>query len=288
MDAQKKSVLVTGASTGIGAACVQHLAGLGFEVFAGIRRREDGIRLQQTCSGSVLPVLLDVTVPESIHEARVAVEQTLEGRGLDGLVNNAGIAVAGPLELLPLDDLRRQLEINVIGQVAMTQSFLPSLRTVPGRIINMSSIAGRASMPLLGAYCASKFALEALSDALRLEVQKWGIRVSVIEPGAIDTPIWGKSGAEANELQTKAPPNKMQLYADTVANVQDRIAAAASRAIPASAVAHAVAHALTADRPKTRYLVGPDAKIRAVLNWSLPDRWSDALMTRVLKLPAAQ
>jgi NAD(P)-dependent dehydrogenase (short-subunit alcohol dehydrogenase family) len=286
MNEQKKSVLITGASTGIGAACAQRLASLGFEVFAGVRRREDGEALQQRCTSPVVPVILDVTEQESIRVASATIAEAVQGRGLAGLVNNAGIAVAAPIELVPLEQLRRQLEINLIGQVAVTQAFLPMLRTaMPGRIVNMSSIAGRTSMPLLGPYCASKFALEAMSDALRLELQQWGIHVSVVEPGAIDTPIWDKSGSEANEFERTTPPEKMQLYAHTTSAVRGRVATAASRAIPASAVAAAVVHALTAPIPKTRYLVGTDAKVQAFMKWLLPDRWSDALLTRLLGLP---
>lgn len=285
MNEKTGSVVITGASTGIGAACAHYLDRLGWTVFAGVRRTEDGVALQAQASPKLQPVLIDVTDAGSIEQARSFISKQVGEAGLAGLVNNAGIAVAGPLEAVPLADWRRQFEVNVIGQVAVTQAFLPMLRAGRGRIVNMGSIAGRAAMPLMGPYSASKFALEAMTDALRLEVQQWGIQVSIVEPGAIATPIWTKSGAKADELESTASGELARLYAAAVAGVKARVAEAAARAIPPEAVAKTVAHALTAARPKTRYLVGTDAKIRAVMIKLLPDRWSDRLMTRILKLP---
>lgn len=246
---------------------------------------EDGDALKARASARLQPILLDVTDGASIEQARQAVAGLVGPRGLAGLVNNAGIAVAGPLEAVPIADLRRQFEVNVIGQVAVTQAFLPLLRQGRGRIVNMGSIAGRAAMPVMGPYSASKFALEALTDALRLEVQQWGIQVSIVEPGAIATPIWTKSGAKAEELEATTTEDMKALYAGVIAGVRVRVAEAAARAIPPEAVAQAVEHALTAARPKTRYLVGRDAKVRALMIKLLPDRWSDRLMTRILNLP---
>ena len=280
-----RTVVISGASTGIGAACALHLDRLGFTVFAGVRRETDGVVLNAKASPRLQPVLLDVTDAASIDQARQLVTGLVGEVGLAGLVNNAGIAVAGPLEAVPIPDLRRQFEVNVIGQVAVTQAFLPLLRKGRGRIVNMGSIAGRAALPLMGPYSASKFALEALTDALRLEVQQWGIQVSIVEPGAIATPIWEKSGAKADELEASTVGELKDLYAAVVAGVRGRVAEAAARAIPAEAVARAVEHALTADRPKTRYLVGRDATLRAIMVKLLPDRLSDRLMTRILNLP---
>jgi NAD(P)-dependent dehydrogenase (short-subunit alcohol dehydrogenase family) len=281
----RQTVVITGASTGIGAACAWHLDRIGFTVLAGVRRMEDGDALKARASTRLQPILLDVTDGASIEQARQAVAGLVGPRGLAGLVNNAGIAVAGPLETVPIADLRRQFEVNVIGQVAVTQAFLPLLRQGRGRIINMGSIAGRAAMPVMGPYSASKFALEALTDALRLEVQQWGIQVSIVEPGAIATPIWTKSGAKAEELEATTTEDLKELYAGVIAGVRARVAEAAARAIPPEAVVQAVEHALTAARPKTRYLVGRDAKVRALMVKLLPDRWSDRLMTRILNLP---
>lgn len=280
-----RAIVITGASTGIGAACAWHLDRLGFAVMAGVRRVEDGEALKAHASTRLQPVILDVTDAGSIERARQVVDKRVGDRGLAGLVNNAGIAVAGPLEAVPIEDLRRQLDVNVIGQVAVTQAFLPLLRKGRGRIVNMGSIAGRAAMPVMGPYSASKFALEALTDALRLEVQQWGIHVSIIEPGAIATPIWTKSGTKAEELETTTSDELKTLYAGVIAGVRARVAEAAARAISPDAVARAVEHALTASCPKTRYLVGSDAKFRALLIKFLPDRWSDRLMTWILNLP---
>lgn len=282
---QDKAVLITGASTGIGADCALHLDRLGFSIFAGVRREQDGEALKQHASERLVPVVLDVTDQSSIEHARARVSGQVAQPGLYGLVNNAGIAVAGPLEAVPIPDLRRQLEVNVIGQVAVTQAFLPMIRQARGRIVNMGSIAGRGAIPLMGPYAASKFALEAITDVLRLEVQQWGIEVSIVEPGAIATPIWEKSRKEAVSLEAAAAPELLALYGTVIASVRNVVEQATARAIPCDAVSQAVEHALTASRPKTRYLVGPDAKLRALMIKLLPDRISDKVLTWALKLP---
>jgi NAD(P)-dependent dehydrogenase (short-subunit alcohol dehydrogenase family) len=284
-DSRPLYVVISGASTGIGAACAIHLDRSGFTVFAGVRKASDGDRLQQQSSRKLIPLVLDVTDADSIRQARSFVAEQVGAAGLFGLVNNAGIAVAGPLEAVPIPDLRRQLEVNVIGQVAVTQSFLPLIRQARGRIVMMGSIAGRAAMPLMGPYSASKFALEAITDALRLEVQQWGIKVSIVEPGAIATPIWDKSGKDAADLEAATPPELRALYATVVNGVRKVIGEASARAIPAEAVAEVVEQALTVSCPKTRYLVGTDAKLRAFMVKLLPDRISDRLLTWILKLP---
>ena len=280
-----RGVVVTGASTGIGAACALHLDRLGFTVFAGVRNITDAATLQRQGASGLIPLLLDVTDEVLIKKAQVIVSEYVGNNGLYGLVNNAGIAVVGPLEAVPIPDLRRQLEVNVIGQIAVTQAFLPLIRQARGRIVNMGSIAGRGAMPLMGPYAASKFALEAMTDALRLELQQWGIGVSIVEPGAIATPIWEKSGKDAADLEAAMPRELLSMYAMLVAAVRKVVGEAANRAIAADAVARAVEHALTASRPKTRYLVGPDAKLRALMIKLLPDRLSDAVLTWALKLP---
>ncbi len=280
-----RSVVITGASTGIGAACALYLDRLGFTVFAGVRNSQDGATLQRQGVSGLIPLLLDVTDEVLIKKAQAFVSEKVGSNGLYGLINNAGIAVVGPLEAVPIPDLRRQLEINVIGQVAVTQAFLPLIRKARGRIVNMGSIAGRGAMPLMGPYAASKFALEAMTDALRLELQQWGIEVSIVEPGAIATPIWEKSGKDAADLETAMPMELRSMYAAVVAAVRKVVGEAAERAIAADAVAQAVEHALTASRPKTRYLVGTDAKLRALMIKLLPDRLSDAVLTWALKLP---
>jgi NAD(P)-dependent dehydrogenase (short-subunit alcohol dehydrogenase family) len=280
-----RSVVITGASTGIGAACALHLDRLGFTVFAGVRNPQDGATLQRQGVSGLIPLLLDVTDEVLIQKAQAFVSENVGDSGLYGLINNAGIAVVGPLEAVPIPELRRQLEVNVIGQIAVTQAFLPLIRQARGRIVNMGSIAGRGAMPLMGPYAASKFALEAMTDALRLELQQWGIEVSIVEPGAIATPIWEKSGKDAGNLETAMSMELRSLYAAVVAAVRKVVGEAAERAIAADTVAQAVEHALTASRPKTRYLVGTDAKLRALMIKLLPDRLSDAVLTWALKLP---
>ena len=280
-----RAVVITGASTGIGAACALHLDRLGFTVFAGVRKQEDGVALQRSSSDRLIPIPLDVTEQASIEEARALVSDRMGTNGLYGLVNNAGIAVVGPLEAVPIPDLRRQLEVNVIGQMAVTQAFLPLIRKARGRIVNMGSIAGRSTMPLMGPYSASKFALEAMTDALRLEVQQWGIHVSIVEPGAITTPIWEKTTSDANHREASLPGELRTLYEPVVAGVRRVVEEAAKRAIPADVVAKVVEEALTAPSPKTRYLVGNDAKLRAFMVKILPDRLSDKILTRILNLP---
>ena len=280
-----RAVVITGASTGIGAACALHLDRLGFVVFAGVRKSEDGVALQKAGSDRLVPLELDVTDRTTIQKSHAVVFEASKDRGLFGLINNAGIAVVGPLEAVPISDLRQQLEVNVIGQVAVTQAFLPLIRQARGRIINMGSIAGRAAMPLMGPYSASKFALEAITDALRLEVQQWGIHVSIIEPGAIATPIWNKSAIEAAERETAIETELRALYKPVVAAVRKVVGEASKRAISPDAVAKVVEAALTSTNPKTRYLVGNDAKLRALMAKLLPDRISDKLLTAILKLP---
>lgn len=284
-DSLRGSVVITGASTGIGAACALHLDQLGFQVFAGVRTEHDGRALQSHASARLIPIMLDVTQEDSILSARDAVAARVASAGLSGLVNNAGFALAGPLELLSMSDLRKQLEVNVIGQVAVSQAFLPLLRQARGRIVNMGSIAGRAATPFLGAYCSSKSALESLSDALRCEVRPWGVSVSLVEPGAVQSEIWERSRTHAEATLSQTRPEQLALYRIQLEKLRDLTVKVQRRAIPAIAVAKVVAQALTATRPKTRYLVGYDAKFRAFLKFWLPDRMQDAVLEWVLGLP---
>ena len=193
------AVLLTGASTGIGRACVEHLDGLGFTVFAGVRTQSDADSLREGGSARTRPLLLDVTDAESIRVAADTVEETFPA-GLSGLVNNAGIAVGGPVEFVALEEWRRVLEVNFVGQIAVTQATLPALRRARGRIVNVTSIGGRLATPFFGPYNASKFALEAVTEALRLELRRFGVQVSAVEPGAVATPIWDKGRAASEQL----------------------------------------------------------------------------------------
>jgi NAD(P)-dependent dehydrogenase (short-subunit alcohol dehydrogenase family) len=277
------AVLVTGSSTGIGEACALHLDGLGFRVFAGVRRDADGEALRKKSSERLKPIHLDVTDVSSI----TAVRDTLarEQIELSGLVNNAGIVVAGPLEILPLEEFRRQFEVNVIGQLAVTQAFLPLLRKARGRIVLMGSISGRFATPFIGAYAISKFALEAMADALRVELMPWGIEVSIIEPGSISTPIWEKSRQRSGEIARGIPAESHELYHRQYEAMRKAAKETAESGIPAREVAKTVQHALTAAKPKTRYLVGRDAKRRARLVKFIPDRMLDRMIVKHLGLP---
>jgi NAD(P)-dependent dehydrogenase (short-subunit alcohol dehydrogenase family) len=279
-------VLVTGASTGIGAACALGCARRGMTVFAGVRNLEAGEALRAKAGASIIPVQLDVTDADSIRDAADVIRQMAGDVGLGGLINNAGISIGSPLEVIALSQLRKQLEVNVIGQVAVTQAVLPLLRRARGRIVNMGSIAGRGTIPMMGPYSASKFALEALTDALRMELYPWGIEVSIIEPGAIATPIWEKSLKAAIEAEEGVTEEGRRLYGEAARRVREAVGEAAQRAISVDAVVEAVLHALTSARPKTRYLVGTDAKLRAFMVKWVPDRVQDWLLRKVLKLPA--
>jgi len=279
------AVVITGASTGIGAACARFLADKGFQVFAGVRDRRAGEVLADGRTSRLIPIHLDVTDETSIRNSVDQVTRQLGDAGLTGLINNAGVAVGSPLEMIPIDQLRRQFEVNVFGLIAVTQAFLPLLRKGHGRIVNMGSIAGRATIPVMGPYSASKFALEALTNALRLELQQWSIQVSVIEPGAVATPIWEKSIKAAKDLEARDNSPITIGYAELIMRIKETVEKAAERAIPPDAVVQAVVHALTSPRPRTRYLVGTDAKIRAWMVKRLPDRLNDRLLTWILKLP---
>jgi NAD(P)-dependent dehydrogenase (short-subunit alcohol dehydrogenase family) len=278
---QRGAVVITGASSGIGEACARRLAGLGFTVFAGVRKAVDGERLQAQIPG-VIPLRIDVVDARSIADVAASVEAKTGGR-LHGLVNNAGIAVPAPIEHQPIDDFRRQIEINLVGQVAVTQAFLPQLRAARGRIVNMSSIGGKVAVPLLGAYAASKFGLEGLSDSLRRELRPWGIHVAVIEPGTIATPIWDKGIASGDELQQTMSTEAKRDYGPLIATVRTVSEQGAKTGLPPDAVAKDVAHALTAKRPKTRYLVGREAKSRGAAARFLPDRFIDRAIARVMR-----
>jgi NAD(P)-dependent dehydrogenase (short-subunit alcohol dehydrogenase family) len=216
--------------------------------------------------------VFDVSDAVAIGHAAASVEE------LDALVDNAGIAVAAPLEFLPPEELQRQLDVNVVGQLRVLQTFMPALRRRNGRIVLMGSIGGRSALPFLGAYAMSKFALEAMADALRVELAPFGMHVAIVEPGTIATAIWTKPQPVADTM----PAEAAQLYGERMAKFRALAAKRSSTsAIAPGVVAKAVEHALTAKRPKARYLVGPDAKRRAWLQ-KLPDRWRDRLLTRLL------
>jgi len=274
-----QGVVITGASTGIGEAVARHLDGLGFLVFAGVRKESDAETLKRGSSGRLMPVFLDVTNEVMIAQSVQQVSQVVGEKGLVGLVNNAGIAVASPLEFIPIQELRKQLEVNVIGQLAVTQAYLPLIRKGQGRLVFISSISGRVAAPLLGPYAASKFALGALSDSLRRELLPWDIPVSIVEPGRIITPIWEKSLAAADALISRLDPQAEVYYGEAM-EINRARALSQRKGTPVEQVARVVAHALLSKNPKTRYLVGWDARFGALLAKWLPDKLLDRAITR--------
>lgn len=279
-----KSVLITGASTGIGRASALRMDAEGWRVFATVRREEDAEELRRAGSQRLLPLLLDVTDPERIAATAARVAAEVGPGGLAGLVNNAGIAVMAPLETLPLDDLRDQLEVNLVSQVAVTQAMLPSIRKGRGRIVFVSSIGGRMAMPFGAPYHASKYGIEAVTDCLRQELRPWKIEVVAIEPGSIDTPIWERGEQRADVAAEHAPPAQEKLYGKQIESFRDAVRRTAARGIPPARVADSIYQALTVRRPRTRYLVGADARGQALLARVLPDRVMDRIVGRAMGL----
>ena len=277
--ATRGAVVVTGSSTGIGRACAVALDREGFHVLAGVRKDADGESLKAAAAG-VEPVIVDVTDAATIEPLRAKVDAEHGGR-LAGLVNNAGISVAGPLEGVPIEEWRRQFEVNVIGQVAVTKALLPALRAAKGRVAFMSSVGGRSAIGLLGPYGASKHAIEAVGDSLRQEMQPFGVNVALVEPGSVATPIWQKGLDDADDMRAALGDEVNHLYGARLDGFQALAEKTAAAAVPPEDVAKAVLHALTADRPKTRYVVGRDAKAQLAMKAVLPDRAFDRLIARL-------
>jgi NAD(P)-dependent dehydrogenase (short-subunit alcohol dehydrogenase family) len=270
------TMLITGASRGIGRATALTLARDGHEVLAGVRDDGAGERLAEESGGRVRPVRLDVTDQASIRAAAEAV-----GDRLDVLVNNAGIAVGGVLEALDVDELRRQLDVNVVGQVAVTQAMLPALRATRGRVVFISSVSGRVSTPLMTPYTASKFAIEAIADGLRVELRPWNIDVVLVEPGSIDTDIWRGADDQFTATIGSMSDEHRRLYAGLLEGSRKLIRSAAKRAAPVEKVVKVVEQAATTERPRTRYVVGADARGQILMRGLLPDRAFDALLSRM-------
>lgn len=274
------TIVITGTSTGIGRAAATSLAGAGFKVFAGARKLSDAPE-----GPNITPIVIDVTNGATISAAAQTVAKAVGDKGLRGLVNNAGINVPGPLEFLPLDDIRHQLEVNVIGPIAVIQAFLPLLRKSRGRIINIGSIGGKMSTPFLGAYHISKYGMEALSDSLRQELRPWHIGVSLVEPGAIATPFWERGKTSADDLLSRIGPEATEMYGEAIDAMRTAADTFEKRAAGPETVAKAIYRALTSKRPKTRYLVGIDARAQSILKRVLPDQGLDRLVEWQLKLP---
>ena len=284
--ADRGAVVITGTSTGIGAATAMHLADLGFSVFAGVRRWEDGDSLRKRTSHQLVPLIIDITDGATIASAVEAVTEAVGDGGLAGLVNNAGIVKPGPIEFQPLADFRMQLEVNLVGQVAVAQAFLPLIRRGHGRIVSVGSIGGRLVLPLHGAYSASKFGMEAISDALRIELRQWSIPVSLVDPGASATAIFGKTLAAIDDVKRTLDERGERAYDEQIDAVRHLVEKTAADAAPAQDVAKAVADALTARKPKTRYLAGKGAHPVAAAARTLPDRLKDLVVAHEADLPS--
>jgi NAD(P)-dependent dehydrogenase (short-subunit alcohol dehydrogenase family) len=276
---ERPTALVTGASSGIGAATAAHLARLGFTVLAGVRRHEDEDAVRAT---RVVPLNLDITDPEAVSGAVRVVDRIAGGR-LAGLVNNAGIAVVGPVEALTLADWRRQLEVNLLGHIAVTTALLPALLRARGRVINISSLCGRLALPLLGPYSASKSGLDAFTDTLRREVGMYGVTVVSVHPGAVATSIWDKSRSDGEARRHTVPPVVWHRYAGAIRVTRRWTASAARGGRSSDSVAAVVGRALTVGRPRTRYVVGGTARLQLAFTRVLPDRLTDLIIARWLR-----
>lgn len=284
-DAAKGAVLITGASSGMGKACALYLDDRGFRVFAGVRKEKDAEALRLAASSRLTPILMDVADPASIAAAADTVARAVGETGLAGLVNNAGVAFPGPLEYLPLADLRMQMEVNVIGQVAVTQAFLPLIRKARGRIINVGSVGGKITMPFGGALCGSKYAMEAVTDALRMELHPWGIHVVMIAPAEIATPAVDKLQADADALVARMPAAGKQRYGGTFTTFVKTAAAREKAGSPPEVMAEAALHALTAPVPRVRYPMGRSSRLLPLLSRTLPARLLDRLRFKIFGLP---
>ncbi|GHO90937.1 short-chain dehydrogenase/reductase [Reticulibacter mediterranei] len=275
------AVLVTGASSGMGKACALRLAQAGYSVFAGVRKERDAQLLKQEGSSRLIPVILDVTDEQSIAAAREVIRETVGADGLVGLVNNAGVGVTAPIELVPLQELRGQFEINVIGQVAVIQAFLPLIRAARGRILNVGSVGGKITIPFGGPLCSSKYAIESINDALRMELRPWGIHVVLVAPGSIRTPAVEKLVADSEVMvNTFSPEGKARYAASYRAFVQSFLKQEEEGVGP-EVMAETVYHALTVHTPRNRYPVGPKARLLPFLGTWLPAGVLDVLRTRM-------
>jgi NAD(P)-dependent dehydrogenase (short-subunit alcohol dehydrogenase family) len=270
------TILVTGTSSGIGRACAVELAGRGFHVLAGVRDEADGEAVRALHPDRIEPLMLDVTDAEAIERLPERV-----GGALAGLVNNAGYSRPGPIEYVPVDDIRAQLDVMLVAPFALVHTLLPALRAARGRVVNIGSIGGRVGLPFNSPSHAAKAGIASMSDSLRQELGPVGVHVALVEPGSIATSIWERGLAAGDELLEALPETGRRLYGDRLDRLRKAAEMMAKRGVPPAKVADVVAHALTADRPRTRYLVGVDARAQALLRAALPDRALDAVIGRV-------
>jgi NAD(P)-dependent dehydrogenase (short-subunit alcohol dehydrogenase family) len=285
----KSAIFITAASSGIGAACAKTFAKQGFWIFAGVRNLETEAALKLEVEDNITPVLLDVTNLAMIEAAVAQIDATLcqQDRLLVGLLNNAAQEYMGPFELLPLEWVRQEMEVGYFGYLSTIKACLPLLRRSQGRIVNISSINGRCVFPIVGSGCATKYAIEALSDALRLELSPWNIKVALIEPAVVVTPLWQKSQATFEKLSSLVAPEQLDLYYPSWSQAVQKAAADTQRyyamGTPIEKAVNIVAHALFSKKPKIRYLLGWNAKLIAVARWLLPDGLFDRLAISVFR-----
>lgn len=282
----KAAVLVTGASSGIGQACALELSKRGFQVFATVRKPADAEALTQTGIHELIPIMLDVTNQQSIDSAVKQISQSVGTKGLSGLVNNAGIGASGPLEFLPVEDLRQVYEVNVFGLLAVTQAFLPLLREGTGRIVNIGSVVGKITIPFGSPISSSKYAVESLNDALRMELKPWGIKVILVQPFAIATPVVDKVASKSRQLLQQMSPDAKALYGKDFEGILTMMVEQEKRAEPPRVIADAVFKALTKRSPKTRYPVGGPGNLLLILSKWLPDKALDWIKLSALKAGA--
>lgn len=273
-------VLITGASRGIGRAAAIRLASHGWDVAAGVRKAADGESLREDSGGRIRPVILDVSDQGNIDALAGSLPDAL-----DAVVNNAGIVVGGPVEAVPPAELRRQLEVNVVGQMAVTQAVMPRIRRARGRIVFVSSLSGRISTPMTGAYNASKFALEALADALRIELRPWHIPVVLVEPAQTDTDMWRTADQLLADTVAGLPPEQRELYKGHIEGQRRSIPRSQKMAAPAEGVAEVIEKALTAGRPRARYVVGAGPRVMGAAGRLLPPRVGDAVLAAATGVP---
>lgn len=272
-----KTVVITGASTGIGRAAAEYLAAQGWKVFAGVRKHSDGEPLKQA-SENITPLILDVAKPDQVKAGVATVKKALDGKRLDGLVNNAGIALMGPLALQPIEEIEQHFDVNVLGLMRSTQAFLPllgmdeTLTGPPGRIVNITSVGGRLSSPFLGAYAATKHAVEALTDSLRRELVVYGIDAIAIGPGSVKTPIWDKA-----EDMNRHEPYAGTVWEKPIEQFSDVMLKGGRDGLPPEEIAKVIETALSASKPKARYAPVPDKLTNWVIPTRLPKRWLDRI-----------
>jgi len=283
-DVTGKTILITGTSTGIGRATALHLDQLGYQVIGTVRKESDAQDIQESASSKLRVLLLDVASPSDLFQFQESLEQELGNGGLWALINNAAIGFSSPLEFVALDQFRQLFEVNLFGLLAVTQICLPYIRQEQGRVINISSTASIVIAPFHGPYSAAKIGLNALSNALRLELRPFGIQVSVMVCGSVQTPIWDKGGALARHLWEEQPPEATQLYGAQYAQLGSFFEQMGHKGLPPKKVAETIDHALSSKQPKQTYYIGRDAQQFRLLNKLVPERLRDWLILRIIGL----